>query len=156
VSIIEIIQTTDYELISNLNKSVQELHSTLYPEYFKEYNFEHIRDEIKKCMKNPSFIFLVIKDNQQYFGYACIEIKKYEEDAFTKSYSSLFVHQINIVESNTRNGYGSALMEKIYEIAAINKLGKIELDYWYHNNIAKDFYKKIGFKPYREFVYKKV
>jgi len=152
----DIIQSTDYNIIANLNKSVQELHSNLYPEYFKEYNFEEIVDEIKKCMKNPNFIFLVIKDNEEYLGYACIEIKKYEEDAFTKSYSSLFVHQINIIESHARNGYGSTLMKKIYEIAAINKLKKIELDYWYHNNIAKDFYKKIGFTIYREFVYKEV
>lgn len=152
----EIIQTTDYKIISNLNKSVQELHFKLYPEYFKEYNFEEIRDVLKKCIKNPDFIFLIIKDNEQYLGYAWIEIKKYEETAFTKSYSSLFVHQINIVESHTKNGYGSALMEKIYEIAAIHKLKKLELDYWFHNNIAEGFYKKIGFKPYREFICKEV
>lgn len=45
-------------------------------------------------------------------------------------------------------------MKHIYNIAKANQIDKIELDYWYENNIAKDFYKKNGFKKYREFVYK--
>lgn len=152
----KIIQTTDYELIATLNQSVQELHSELYPKYFKEYDFEVIKDFFKKSVTNPDFIFLVIEDNGQYLGYAWLEIKEYRESVFIKSYRSLFIHHISVVKSHIRNGYGSKLMDKIYEIANANKLEKIELDYWYNNQIAKEFYKKSGFKIYREYVYKEL
>lgn len=152
----KIIQTTDYELFATLNQSVQELHSELYPKYFKEYDFEVIKDLFKKSVTNPDFIFLVIEDNGQYLGYAWLEIKEYRESVFIKSYRSLFIHHINVVKSHIRNGYGSKLMDKIYEIANANKLEKIVLDYWYNNQIAKEFYKNSGFKIYREYVYKEL
>jgi diamine N-acetyltransferase len=60
------------------------------------------------------------------------------------------------VESQRKKGYGSRLMEEIYKIAKNNGIDLIELDYWFENNIAKDFYKKHGFTEYRGFVYKKL
>jgi diamine N-acetyltransferase len=53
-------------------------------------------------------------------------------------------------------GFGSKLMEKITEIAELNNIKKIELDFWVNNDIAKDFYIKNGFKKYREFVFKEI
>jgi ribosomal protein S18 acetylase RimI-like enzyme len=43
-------------------------------------------------------------------------------------------------------------MKEIYEIAKNKGIDWVELDYWLENKIANDFYKKLGFKKYREFV----
>ncbi|MDP1421362.1 hypothetical protein Q8G35_24050 [Peribacillus simplex] len=47
-------------------------------------------------------------------------------------------------------------MECIYEIAKDRGIDLIELDYWFENSVAKDFYKKQNFIKYREFVYKQL
>lgn len=64
----EIIKTTDFELVAKLNQSVHDLHSRLYPEYFKEYNFERIRDFFEKIINQPEYIFLLLMDDEQYIG----------------------------------------------------------------------------------------
>jgi diamine N-acetyltransferase len=60
------------------------------------------------------------------------------------------------VEQYRKKGYGSRIMEAIYDIAKTNNISKIELDYWGDNNAAKNFYIKSGFVKYREFVYKEI
>ncbi|MGG5758521.1 GNAT family N-acetyltransferase [Bacillus toyonensis] len=53
-------------------------------------------------------------------------------------------------------GYRSMLMDKIMEIAKANGINKIVLDYWFNNEIARNFYKKNDFVKNREFVYKDI
>jgi hypothetical protein len=50
-----ITRSTDFELIARLNKPIHELHASLYPQYFTEYNFEAIRDSFEKLVQTDSF-----------------------------------------------------------------------------------------------------
>ncbi|WP_051217468.1 NUDIX domain-containing protein [Paenibacillus assamensis] len=52
----EVVQTYDYELISKLNEEVQELHRQLYPEYFKEYNYEEVKQFFKQVMTKAAVV----------------------------------------------------------------------------------------------------
>lgn len=58
----KVIQTYDYELISKLNQEVQELHRQMYPEYFKEYNFEAVKQFFKQIMTKDTNFFYVVRD----------------------------------------------------------------------------------------------
>ncbi|MEH6994313.1 hypothetical protein V7075_16625 [Neobacillus drentensis] len=49
----KITRTMDYELIARLNKPILELHASLYPQYFTEYNFEATRDSFKGGVISP-------------------------------------------------------------------------------------------------------
>ncbi|WHX68246.1 GNAT family N-acetyltransferase [Peribacillus frigoritolerans] len=149
-------QTRNYNSVAKLNKYVHDLHSNLYPKYFKEYNFENVKEVFKSLINNESFIFLLLEDNEEALGYAWIEIREYPENPFKKGYKSVYVHQISIVDTKRNKGYGSSLMERIYEIANDRGIDLIELDYWFENSVAKDFYKKQNFIKYREFVYKQL
>ncbi|MCR8630494.1 GNAT family N-acetyltransferase [Paenibacillus radicis (ex Xue et al. 2023)] len=150
----QIIQTKDFEAIAHLNKTVQDVHAELYPDHFKEYNYETIKEFFKSIIDRPNYIFLILENDQQNIGYAWIEIKEYAENPFKKAYKSINILQLSINSSEQNKGYGSQLMAKINEIAELNKIGKIELDYWHNNGAAKDFYRKHGYKTYREFVFK--
>ncbi|MFU2018872.1 GNAT family N-acetyltransferase [Peribacillus butanolivorans] len=152
----KISQTRNYKLVAKLNKYVHDLHSNLYPKYFKEYNYENVKEVFKSLIKNESFIFLLLEDNEEALGFAWVEIREYPENAFKKGYKSVYVHQISIVDTKRNKGYGSSLMEYIYEIANDRGIDLIELDYWFENSVAKDFYKKQNFIKYREFVYKEL
>lgn len=148
--------TKDYELVAKLNKYVQDLHTHLFPENFKEYNFVEVKNFFKETMNKPNLIFLLLEDNEESVGYAWIEFKDYQESAFKKSYKSLYVHQISISEIHKNKGYGSRLMDEISTIAKTNGMNKIELDYWLDNEAAKNFYKSREFIPYLEFVFKDI
>jgi diamine N-acetyltransferase len=150
----KIYQTRDHEIIANLNEDVQNVHAHLYPDYFKKFNLENVKEFFKKIINKPDFIFLLIEDNEISQGYAWIEIRHNPENAFKKAYKLLYVHQISISESSRNKGFGSMLMEEIYEIARKSEVKQIELDYWCDNQIAKDFYQKQGFTISREFVQK--
>jgi ribosomal protein S18 acetylase RimI-like enzyme len=150
----EIIQTFDSEVVAHLNKDIQNLHHSMYPERFKQFEFLPINDFFKRMMENPNFYFFIIKDNGQNLGYTWIEIKEYQESAFLNSYRSIIIHQISIVLEHQNKGLGQQLMIKINEFAIERNINRIELDYWSNNKNAKKFYQKNGFNTYREFVFK--
>jgi ribosomal protein S18 acetylase RimI-like enzyme len=153
---LEIIQTSDHEVVALLNKDVHDLHVSLYPEYFKEYNYEAMNDFYQQIMGNSNFLFYIIMDQERSLGYVWLEIKEYQETAFRKSYRSVYVHQLSIIREYRNKGLGNRLMNKVNEIAKEKGIHKIELDYWMDNKMASNFYDKNDFKKYREFVYKEV
>ncbi|MCO0601216.1 GNAT family N-acetyltransferase [Peribacillus butanolivorans] len=65
---------------------------------------------------------ILLEDNEEALGYAWIEIREY-------------IYQISIVETKRNKGYGSSLMECIYEIANDRGIDLIELDYWFENSV---------------------
>lgn len=149
-------QTQDAILIAKLNKPVHDLHHSLYPAYFREYNAEEIIETFKQLIKKKNNCFFVLEDDEEAVGYAWIEKVFYPETAFKKAYTSIYIHQLSINESKRQKGYGTKLMDYIYGLAKKDKIYAVELDYWIDNITANDFYKKHGFKPYREFVYKQL
>ncbi|WAH37577.1 GNAT family N-acetyltransferase [Alicyclobacillus dauci] len=149
-------RTTDYDLVARLNRPIHDLHRTLYPEYFKEYVFDDMRDAFKRLMTNDNSVFLLLEDDNEALGYAWIEVRTYPDNAFRKEYRSVYVHQISIVENQKRRGHGSYLMEHIYDIAKREGIHRVELDYWARNEAAKAFYEKHGFVSYRDFVHKEL
>jgi hypothetical protein len=54
----KITQTHAYETIASLNKTVQDLHVNLFPDYFKPYQFEPIRYFFKEIIADSKQIFL--------------------------------------------------------------------------------------------------
>lgn len=152
----EISRTNDYEIVARLNKYVHDLHVNLYPEYFKPYDFGEIKTFFQGIIDKKEFIFLMLEVDGKPLGYSWIELKIHPGNVFKKPYQSVYVHQISIVESQRKKGYASALMDEITTIGKEKGINKIELDYWFNNEIAKNFYKKKEFVKYKEFVYKDI
>lgn len=67
-------QSRDHEVIAKLNRNVHNLHAKLYPKYFKEYNYNAMKETFKNLVENDNFVFLVLKDHEVPIGYAWIEI----------------------------------------------------------------------------------
>lgn len=150
----EIIQSNDVEAITNLNRDIQNLHNSMFPWRFKEFDFNQTISFFKNMMDNQNHYFFIIQDNDQALGYAWIEIREYQENAFLHTYRSIFVHHISLAIEYQNRGLGKQLMNKVIEFASERKINRIELDYWSDNENAKKFYEKIGFNTYREFVFK--
>ncbi|WP_010096571.1 GNAT family N-acetyltransferase [Ornithinibacillus scapharcae] len=152
----KIYQTKDAELIAKLNQSVHELHVSLYPSYFKDYHAEKVKTFFEGLMNKEQYIFLVLEDIGQSIGFAMLELKAYPETIFKNAYQSLYIHQLSISSMYKSKGYGTKLMDEITTIARNKGLHKIELDHWSDNEIAKAFYKNLGYSPIREYLYKDI
>ncbi|MBY0028627.1 GNAT family N-acetyltransferase [Priestia aryabhattai] len=152
----KISRTFDAGKMAKLNQSVHQLHVELYPEHFQTYDFHQVHEFFKKVIENDRFIFLLAEEEGQHVGFAWLEIKKYSETVFKKTYKSIYVHQLNIAEHYKNKGFGSRLMKKIYSIAREKEITKIELDYWNDNTVAESFYEKEGFVTYRKMAYKEL
>ncbi|WP_194542181.1 GNAT family N-acetyltransferase [Paenibacillus sp. JZ16] len=152
----EIVQSINSEEIALLNKDVHEIHVSLYPEYFKEYDFDDVNEFFKKIMSDPIYYFYIVKDEGQSLGYVWVETREYPENVFMKSYRSVYIHQLGVSKEHRNKGVGSLIMNWINNFAKENEVNTIQLDYWADNEGANHFYTKNGFKSYRNYLYKGV
>lgn len=152
----KIYETRDPVMVAKLNQHVQDVHVELFPDHFKPFNLSEVSEFFAKIIENPAFTFLVLEDDYTAQGYVWLEHKKFAENAFKKAYETLYVHQISVNKSSRSRGYGSILLEYVYEVARQKNIDTVELDYWCENNGAKNFYEKQGFVKYREVVYRNV
>ena len=149
-------QTKDFELLARLNHHVQDLHAKRNPEYFKPYQHREVRDTFRYLVRQNEFVFLLLEDHDEPIGYAWLELRTYPENPFMKSYRSVYVHQIGLTEDQKKKGYGTALMEEVYNVAKEHGIELVELEYWSGNKEAQQFYRKLNFERSREVMMRKV
>lgn len=152
----KVTETNDFECIARLNKPVHDLHYKLYPELFQPYDY----DDIKQFFHNVTFmenhLFLLLEEEEKAIGYVWVEIIHSPPNVFKKAYEAVYVHQISLISEKRNKGYGKRLMEEVYRVAEKHNIQTILLDYWCDNTVAKEFYKKQGFKIRQEYVYKQI
>lgn len=59
----EIFQTRDSGLIATLTKDVQDLHVALYPEYFKNYDYEEIAAFFETVVHRPEHFMFAVREH---------------------------------------------------------------------------------------------
>lgn len=65
----EVVPTTNYELIAHLNKDVQDFHVGLAPEHFKAYDNETVIQFFERIIADENFRFYVLQDGIIDLGY---------------------------------------------------------------------------------------
>jgi hypothetical protein len=83
-----------------------------------------MKEFFERIIDHPHFTFLLLENYQRNIGYAWFEIKEYKKTKFRKPYSSIYLHQLSIIEAERNKGFGSKLMEKnmsnpIYDLIGI-------------------------------------
>ncbi|APX72733.1 GNAT family N-acetyltransferase [Companilactobacillus allii] len=96
-----------------------------------------------------TFWFLMSDD--KVVGYLKLNIDQAQSDSVAPG--SLEVERIYILKEYKRHGFGSTLIKYAFEVAAKSNRSKIWLGVWEHNEAAKGFYKKMGFKQIRDHVF---
>jgi diamine N-acetyltransferase len=152
----KITKTKDYETIAKLNKTVQDVHVELFPEYFTPYNYEQVRNFFKEIVNDPKQIFLLVEEAANPIAYVWMTVRKSGDSPFKKACTTLYIHQISVERNFSNKGVGSQLITHIEKIAKDLRATKLELDYWIDNTIARNFYKKLGFVINREVVQKEL
>jgi ribosomal protein S18 acetylase RimI-like enzyme len=147
-------ETKDYKLISQLSEEIFNLHAGLYPEIFKPHNRAALEKNFERFFADPNCKCYVARQNGIEIGFAIFLIMEASEDDFLYGHKVLYIDQISVLSKYQKTGVGTLLMEQAEIIAKENSIKKITLEHWTANNTAAVYFRKKGFAPYRERLFK--
>ena len=141
----------DAESISALNTDVQALHAAAMPSRFKppEPGSFSAREVSALLAERENLLFLAHVDGEA-AGYAYAEIIRRPETSLTYSSEMLHVHHIGVGSSFRRQGVGSALLNAVRAAGLDKGITLLTLDVWSFNEAARAFFRRQGFDPYVE------
>ncbi len=153
-NMITISETKDYKLVSQLSEEVFHLHAKLHPEIWKPYNQAAIEKALEKIFSDPNCKSYLAKQNETNIGFAIFIIKEVKENSFQVNMKTIYIDQIAVLSQYRRTGAGKLLMEQAEKFAKENSINRIALDHWTSNVIAAAYFKKNGYNPYEEKLFK--
>lgn len=146
----KVIRTNDSSIIARLNEPVQELHFKMYPDKFKEYDFESVNDYFKDIIDGDKQYFFIAEEDGEALGYIWFQEIVKEATAFSYERSMIYINQISVNPNNKGKGIGKDLVAQAINHAKENKITKIGLDYYIKNELSKKIYEKMGFEVVSE------
>lgn len=146
--------TTDAQRIASMHQIFHDAHVELHPTIFKPFDAAAMQQYFETLVKQPEHSFYLLLQEDTPIGYAWVEWCELAETPFKFAQHYMYIHQISIEDPYRGNGNGKMLLDYITEEAKKRNVERIELSYWLTNFGAKYFYRKHGFIPFAEKVYK--
>lgn len=153
---IKITETADPVLLTQLNREVQNLHAAMHPQIFKKHEQTAIEMAMRQIVSTKDCKCYLASNGTDICGYMITIIREYPETAFTYARKSLYIDQIAVLEGFRNRGVGKILLDHARHLAIYSGLRRIELDHWSSNTPAATFFRKHGFKLYREMLMKEI
>ncbi len=155
-TMIEIIETKDYNLLAELNEEIQTFHHKTVPNIFKPYDKAAISTFYKDALRNENAVAFAAKENDVTVGYVLLFVVNMNETPFQYARKYVLLDQILVVRNYQSKGVGSQLLDAVFSFAKALKIDRIELDHWTQNELARKFFAKSGFDYYNEKMWKLV
>ncbi len=149
----ELKKVSDPKEIAVLNENVQTIHSRMYPEVFKPYDFKAVYDYFSHVINKENHHFLVGEEEGVPIGYIWFEEVRRSETAFSFSRDYVYIHQISVNSDFQGRGVGKCLLTAVKEFARERGIERVGLDYWTGNVRSKEIYEKMGFEVEKEIAY---
>jgi len=147
---IKIIESTDSGLLAELNHDVQELHAQIEPNIFKKHSVSEMKKLFVKLLESKNMYSYVAYYGDKPVGYILISESEYPESCFKHSYKVVYIHQICIMSGYRGKDIGKKLVEQAKSFAKEKEISRIELDFWYKNENAGQFFRSQGFTTFNE------
>jgi ribosomal protein S18 acetylase RimI-like enzyme len=151
---ITLIETNDYKIIAGLNEEVQNLHARLHPEMFKPFDRFEMEKALENYLSEPNTYGYLVKQDGVDIGCAVFFLRETKENAFHYNIKTLYIDQISVLTKYQRTGAGKILMNQAEKLAREKSINKIELDHWSTNVVAASYFRKSGYKLYKERLFK--
>ena len=143
--------SADAALLASLNETVLRLHAQARPDIFKAHSdSEALTVCYQGMIDSPETHIFIAETASRAVGYIIAKVMRRPENPFTHALETVFVDQFCVVDDEQGKGYGSQLMEAVYEVARAENIREIRLDVWNFNAHALDFYQKRGFVLYNQ------
>lgn len=147
---INIIETTDANVLAILNHDVQEIHYNIEPKIFKPYSEEGMEKLFENMLKEDEVNAYLAYYNDEIAGYMILTRKEQKESFFRFAYSAIHIDQICVEKSYKGKGIGKALVDFAIEHAKRLNIDRIEMNYWTQNANSGEFFRSQGFESYNE------
>jgi ribosomal protein S18 acetylase RimI-like enzyme len=151
--VIEIKDQCDVETLLELNQYVHQWHVSNYPKIFKN-NEADLRNYFCASLERPYTYHFVAYDNSDPIGFIQTQIIETNSSPFRLSQKMVYINIIVVKPAYHGTGVAQMLFDKVTELAKKNGITRMELDHWEGNARARAFFEKMGFKPYRHYLFK--
>ena len=141
--------STDGLLLSSLCMDVQRLHAEHYPDLFKMPQREDFAVPfLDEMLADPTVRIFIAEEDGRAIGYLMCKLFERPESLFTYTNRFLQVEHISVHPDLQRQGVGTALMNRVEELAREIGVPKIQLDSWDFNTEAHTFFERMGFEKF--------
>ena len=138
---------SDAELLSQLNRFVQELHFTRMPQRFKPPETGAIAEWFRSMMENPAARAWIAEAEGAAVGYIIAVTHDRPETPFCFRRVYCEIDQIAVSPEFRKEGVAKALVERVLAEARSSGIQDIELNSWSFNTEAHDAFAALGFIP---------
>jgi GNAT superfamily N-acetyltransferase len=139
----------DSLLLSSLCVDVQRLHAEQYPDLFKRPQGDDFAVSFfDEMLADPTVRIFLAEEDGRPIGYLMSKLFERAEGPFTYTNRFLQVEHISVHPDRQRQGVGTALMNRVEELAREIGVTKIQLDSWDFNTEAHTFFERRGFEKF--------
>ena len=139
----------DSLLLSSLCMDVQRLHAENIPDVFKVPQSEDFAvTYFDEMLADITTRIYIAEEDGRAIGFIFCKLFERPESPFTYTNRFLQIEHISVRPDAQRHGAGTALMNRIEELARETGVTKIQLDSWAFNVKAHAFFEKFGFEKF--------
>ncbi len=140
---------SDFPAVIKLWKEYMDFHARLDPFFQRaEDGHQHFQTFLESVFEHPGWQLLVAVNGEQISGFGSATIYHYPP-LFARRQVG-YIQDLIVADPFRRQGIGHALAEEMYKWFNTQDIDRIELNLATTNNPAREFWKKLGFKPYTE------
>ena len=136
----------DHNTIFEIFAEIQSIHYNSMPNFFrpaeKDKIFYAYFDEV---IENKDKHLIIGIEKGKPFGYIYYLIGKRPQNIYRKEKRIIYINQIVVKKAYQGRGFGSELINHVFNVAKKEKIAKIGLDVWLFNKGAIIFFCKQGF-----------
>ncbi len=141
----------DADLLAELNRDVQGLHTEALPHIYKTVtDLGPVADDFRsRILTGADWRTFIVNLDGQPAGYACVVRVQRPEHAYAYAQTYLYLDQISVKPAYQGQGCGRALMEAVCDYARAIGMSRVLLDTMAFNEDAVTFYTRQGFQMYK-------
>ena len=137
----------DERVLAELNASVQDLHVTNAPAYFKPAALDDVAAWFRELLDKPTTWIWIAERDGEAVGYVLAVVQDRAENAFVRPRQWVEIDQIAVRPDHHRKGLARALVDAVLRAAEAHEIGEVELTCWDFNRDAQEAFRRLGFTP---------
>ena len=145
---------SDYDMVAELWKELDEMHVQARPDYFVHRDKDKIypKDAFFQNLAHPDVLQLGAFENEQLAGF--VRATLWEESGMVKGVKTVCLDNIYVLPTHRRNGVATKLFAEVESWAKEQGAIRLDLWTWDFNKSAIAMYQAMGMTP-QQYVFEK-
>ena len=143
---VEIVKLDDKDLnsVAELSYMVGKLHDEALPYIFKKTSKDEHLDILKNMQKDEKVEIKIAKIGEEVVGFVCVGMVEEKRKGY-KGEKIGVIYNLGVKEQYRKKGVGKKLVEEALKWCEEKECYAVDLNVFWFNNGALEFYKNLGF-----------